>query len=252
MHISVSVALLALAYGSGFPGLPQAGKTATHSTPRKTESAPSLPPVTLPTEPGEYAVLYTSQGTIVCRLFPDEAPKTVENFIGLAQGTKRWTNPATGKLMRTPLYSGTVFHRVIPDFMIQGGDPLGTGEGSPGYKFDDEISANRHFDKPGILAMANSGPNTNGSQFFITVAPAEHLDGHYSIFGEVVSGQDVADAISKAPRKPAEGGQDAATKDGLSDKPVTPVKLIQVVIKKVSAATPKTAHGQVKPGRPIA
>jgi peptidyl-prolyl cis-trans isomerase A (cyclophilin A) len=214
-------------------GPPQAGKSA-------------LPPVTLPAEAGEYAIFYTSQGTIVCRLFPKEAPQAVANFVGLARGTKTWTNPADGKRMHTPLYSGTVFHRVIPDFMIQGGDPQGTGEGSPGYKFDDEISPNRHFDKPGILAMANSGPNTNGSQFFITVAPAEHLDGHYSIFGEVVSGQDVADAISKAPRKPAEGGEEPATKDGLTDKPVTPVKLIRVVIRNVAPGTSTAAKPEVK------
>jgi peptidyl-prolyl cis-trans isomerase A (cyclophilin A) len=112
--------------------------------------------------------------------------------------------------------------------MIQGGDPEGTGEGSPGYKFDDEISPNRHFDKPGVLAMANSGPNTNGSQFFITVAPAEHLEGHYSIFGEVVSGQDVADAISQVPRDE-------------NDKPNTPVKVMKIAIKQVTAGSAKTA-----------
>ncbi len=188
---------------------------------------PVLPPVTLPTDPGEYAVIYTSMGTIVCRLFPAEAPKAVANFVGLARGTKPWTNPQTGKAMHTPLYSGTTFHRVIPDFMIQGGDPEGTGEGSPGYKFDDEISPNHHFDKPGVLAMANSGPNTNGSQFFITVAPAEHLEGHYSIFGEVVSGQEVADAISKVPRDE-------------NDKPNTPVKVIKIAIKQVPAGSAKT------------
>jgi peptidyl-prolyl cis-trans isomerase A (cyclophilin A) len=130
--------------------------------------------------------------------------------------------------------------------MIQGGDPQGTGEGSPGYKFDDEIAPNRHFDKAGILAMANSGPNTNGSQFFITVAPAEHLDGHYSIFGEVVSGQDVADAISKAPRKPAEGGEEPVTKDSLTDKPVTPVKLIRVVIRNVAPGASSPAKPEVR------
>jgi peptidyl-prolyl cis-trans isomerase A (cyclophilin A) len=223
MHILIGIWLTLLAYVPANAGHAQAAK-------------PALPAVTLPAEPGEYAIFYTSEGTIVCRLFPEEAPKAVANFVALAQGTKSWTDPKTGKRMHTPLYSGTVFHRVIPDFMIQGGDPEGTGEGSPGYKFDDEIPPNHHFDKPGILAMANSGPNTNGSQFFITVAPAEHLNGHYSIFGEVVSGQDVADAISKAPRKPAQGGEEAATNDGLTDKPVTPVKLIRVVIKKVPAS----------------
>ncbi len=225
-----------LAYVPAHTGSPQDDKVAAHPAPRKAVSAPVLPPVTLPAGAGEYAILYTSQGTIVCRLFPQEAPKAVANFVGLARGTKSWTDPKTGKHMHTALYSGTVFHRVIPDFMIQGGDPEGTGEGSPGYRFDDEIASSRHFDKPGILAMANSGPNSNGSQFFITVAPAEHLDGHYTVFGEVVSGQDVADAISQAPRKPAEGGEEPATKDGSSDKPVSPVKLIRVVIKNVVAA----------------
>jgi peptidyl-prolyl cis-trans isomerase A (cyclophilin A) len=166
-------------------------------------------------------------GTIVCRLFSEEAPKTVANFVGLAKGTKPWVNPETGKTMHTALYSGTTFHRVIPGFMIQGGDPEGTGEGSPGYKFDDEIPPNRHFDKAGVLAMANSGPNTNGSQFFITVAPAEHLEGHYSIFGEVVSGQDVADAISQVPRDE-------------NDKPNVTVKVVKIVIKKVGAGGAKT------------
>lgn len=185
-------------------------------------AAEPLPPVTLPADPGEYAIFYTSMGEIVCRLLPKESPKTVANFVGLATGTKAWTNPETGKQMRTPLYSGTTFHRVIPGFMIQGGDPVGTGEGSPGYAFDDEIDPNLVFDKPGVLAMANSGPNTNGSQFFITVAPAPHLNGHYSIFGQVVSGQEVADAIANVQRDE-------------NDKPLTPVTLKRVVIKTVRA-----------------
>lgn len=167
-------------------------------------------------------MIYTSIGNIVCQLFEQEAPKTVANFRGLATGTKTWTDPATGKPKHTPLYSGTMFHRVIPGFMIQGGDPVGDGTGSPGYKFDDEIAPNRVFDRPGILAMANSGPNTNGSQFFITVAPAEHLNGHYSVFGQVASGQDVADAISKVPRDE-------------NDKPNTPVKIIAIAIRTVKA-----------------
>lgn len=187
---------------------------------------PSEPTVTLPSEPGLYAVIYTSMGNIICRLFEKEAPKTVVNFRGLATGTKAWTDPATGKTKHTPLYSGTTFHRVIPGFMIQGGDPLGTGEGSPGYEFEDEIDSNLHFDKPGLLAMANSGPNTNGSQFFITVAPAPHLDGHYSIFGEVVSGQDIADSISQVPRDS-------------EDKPLTPVKILRISIHEVRSPPAK-------------
>ncbi|HEX4807745.1 MAG TPA: peptidylprolyl isomerase [Bryobacteraceae bacterium] len=185
-------------------------------------TAPAAPPVPLPAEPGTYAVFYTSMGNVVCKLFDKDAPKTVANFIGLASGTKSWTDPTTGKLKRVPLYSGTTFHRVIPDFMIQGGDPTATGMGQPGYKFDNEISPNHSFDKPGILAMANSGPNTNGSQFFITTSPQQRLDGNYSIFGEVVSGQDIVDAISKVPT-------------GEADKPITPVKLIRIAIRKVAA-----------------
>ena len=183
---------------------------------------PALPPVDLPAEPGLYAVIYTSMGNIVCRLFEDRAPKTVANFRGLATGTKAWTDPKTGKLKHTPLYSGTTFHRVIPKFMIQGGDPVGDGTGSPGYKIDDEIAPDQNFDHAGILAMANSGPNTNGSQFFITVGPAEHLNGHYSLFGEVVTGQDVADAISNVPRDE-------------NDKPNTPVNIIAIAIRTVKA-----------------
>jgi peptidyl-prolyl cis-trans isomerase A (cyclophilin A) len=185
--------------------------------------------VVLPPEPGEYAIIYTSMGNIVCRLFEKSAPKTVANFIGLAKGTKAWTDPKTGELKHTPLYNGTTFHRVIPGFMIQGGDPLGSGEGTPGYKFDDEIDPNRSFAKPGILAMANYGPNTNGSQFFITVAPQPHLDGHYSIFGEVITGQDVVDAISQVPRD-------------VDDKPLTPVKIQRIAIRTVTANKPATAR----------
>ncbi len=193
--------------------------------PSRTAAEPALPAVPLPAEPGEYAVIYTSMGNIVCRLFEKEAPKTVANFVGLAKGTKPWTNQETGKSMHTALYSGTTFHRVIPGFMIQGGDPQGTGQGSPGYQFDDEIIPDRHFDNPGLLAMANAGPNTNGSQFFITVGAAPHLDGHYSLFGEVVSGQEVADAISQIPR------------DEGNDKPLTPVKIIRIAIKTVRPPT---------------
>jgi peptidyl-prolyl cis-trans isomerase A (cyclophilin A) len=151
-------------------------------------------------QPGTYAVFNTTLGKIVCRLFPDKAPKTVENFVGLAEGTKSFTDMQTNKTAKRPFYDGIVFHRVIPDFMIQTGDPLGTGTGGPGYRFEDEIAPNLSFDKPGILAMANAGPNTNGSQFFITVAPTPWLTGRHTIFGEVVEGQDIADAISEVER----------------------------------------------------
>jgi peptidyl-prolyl cis-trans isomerase A (cyclophilin A) len=164
-----------------------------------------------------YAVIETSQGTIVCQLFPASAPKTVDNFAGLATGEKEWLNPKTHKLTHQPLYNGTIFHRVIPDFMIQGGDPLGIGVGGPGYRFEDEIDRNLKFDQPGKLAMANAGPNTNGSQFFITVAPTPWLNGKHTIFGQVIQGQEVVDKISKLPRDER-------------DRPLEPVVIKQIQI----------------------
>src|SRR5215831_716503 len=173
-------------------------------------------------QPGVYAIFDTSEGTIACRLFEQEAPVTVKNFIELAEGTREWEHPRGGKKTNTPLYHGTIFHRVIPDFMIQGGDPAGTGMGGPGYRFQDETKHSPHrFDKPGKLAMANSGPNTNGSQFFITVAPTQWLTGNHTIFGEVVEGQDVADKISKVAR-------------GAQDKPNKAVVLESVTIERVA------------------
>jgi peptidyl-prolyl cis-trans isomerase A (cyclophilin A) len=165
------------------------------------------------------ATLTTSQGTITVRLFPDHAPKTVRNFVELAEGGREWTDPRTGQVTKNPLYNGTVFHRVIPQFMIQGGDPLGTGTGGPGYKFADEIHPDLTFDKPYLLAMANAGPGTNGSQFFITTVPTYWLNGKHTIFGEVVSGQDVVDAISNAPTKPG-------------DRPVNDVVLQSVIVQR--------------------
>ncbi|MAE70418.1 MAG: peptidyl-prolyl cis-trans isomerase [Gemmatimonadetes bacterium] len=150
---------------------------------------------------GLYAVFNTNHGRIVCRLFPDKAPKTVENFVGLAEGTKEWTHPGSGKKMTGErFYDGLIFHRVIPRFMIQGGDPLGKGFGGPGYQFEDEIDPSLKFDRPGRLAMANSGPGTNGSQFFITEVPTEHLNGRHTIFGQVVLGEEIATKIANLPR----------------------------------------------------
>ncbi len=143
------------------------------------------------------ATLRTNHGDVVVRLFPDHAPKTVRNFVELAGGTREWTNPRTRQASKEPLYNGTIFHRVIPDFMIQGGDPLGTGTGGPGYKFADEFHPDLSFDRPYLLAMANSGPGTNGSQFFITTVPTTWLTGKHTIFGEVISGAEVVDAISR-------------------------------------------------------
>jgi peptidyl-prolyl cis-trans isomerase A (cyclophilin A) len=172
-------------------------------------------------QPGTYAIFNTTEGTIVCRLFEKEAPRTVSNFIDLAEGKRDWTHPSSGKKSKDRLYDGTIFHRVIPNFMIQGGDPAGNGMGGPGYKFEDETKGSPHkFDKPGKLAMANSGPNTNGSQFFITVAPTTWLTGNHTIFGEVIEGQDIADKIANLPR-------------GAQDKPKKDVVLQSVVIEKV-------------------
>jgi peptidyl-prolyl cis-trans isomerase A (cyclophilin A) len=144
-----------------------------------------------------HATFKTSLGDIVIRLLPEKAPKTVENFLALAEGTKEWTDPRSGKKVSTPLYDGTVFHRVIPEFMIQGGDPLGSGTGGPGYRFADEIGPDNKFDRPGLLAMANAGPNTNGSQFFITEVPTPHLNRGHTIFGEVVKGGDLVPKIAR-------------------------------------------------------
>ena len=170
--------------------------------------------------PGTYAIFDTTEGTIICRLFEKEAPKTVQNFLELAEGSREWTHPSTGKKSKDRLYDGTIFHRVIPNFMVQGGDPAGTGMGGPGYQFEDETKGSPHkFDKPGKLAMANAGPNTNGSQFFITVAATTWLTGNHTIFGEVVEGQDVVDKIANLPRN-------------RQDKPVKDVKVNAVKIEK--------------------
>jgi peptidyl-prolyl cis-trans isomerase A (cyclophilin A) len=172
-------------------------------------------------QPGTYATLNTSEGTIVCRLFEKEAPKTVANFIELSEGKRQWTHPVNRNKSNARLYDGTIFHRVIPNFMIQGGDPAGTGMGGPGYQFEDETKGSPHkFDKPGKLAMANAGPNTNGSQFFITVAPTQWLTGNHTIFGEVVEGQEIADKIANLPRSK-------------QDKPVKDVVLTSVAIERV-------------------
>ncbi len=145
---------------------------------------------------GTYAVFHTSMGNIVCKLFPDKAPETVANFIGLAEGTKKYRT-FKGEMKTGKFYDGTIFHRIIPNFMIQGGDPTGTGRGGPGYKFKDEFGSGLKFDKPGILAMANAGPNTNGSQFFITHVETPWLNNKHTIFGEVVEGQSVVDDMAK-------------------------------------------------------
>jgi len=158
-----------------------------------------------------YAHFDTSEGKVVVKLFPKDAPKTVENFVGLATGEKAWTHPGTReKKTGAPLYAGTVFHRCIKDFMVQGGDPLGKGTGGPGYQFEDEFQSGRRFDRAGLLAMANAGPNTNGSQFFITVVPTPWLDNKHTIFGEVVSGMEVVKRVANDVPK---GAQDRPRTD---------------------------------------
>ena len=165
------------------------------------------------------ATLTTTQGTVTVRLFPDHAPKTVRNFVELAEGGREWTDPRTRAMTKEKFYDGTIFHRVIPGFMIQGGDPLGTGTGGPGYQFGDEIHPDLRFDKPYLLAMANAGPGTNGSQFFITVAPTPWLNGKHTIFGEVIGGAGVVDEISRVRTAPG-------------DRPVTDVVLQSVTIQR--------------------
>ena len=166
-----------------------------------------------------YATLKTNQGDIELKLFPNHAPKTVANFTELAEGTREWSDPETGAKTSRPLYDGTVFHRVISGFMIQGGDPLGSGMGGPGYKFGDEFHPELQFDRPYLLAMANSGPNTNGSQFFITVGRTPHLNRKHTIFGEVADAESraVVDAI-------------ATTQVGRNDRPVTPITINSVTV----------------------
>jgi len=152
-------------------------------------------------EQGLQARLDTSMGTVHCDLWPTKAPQTVLNFVELAEGKREWTEPRSGEKVKKPLYDGTIFHRVIPGFMVQGGDPLGNGRGGPGYKFEDEIDPTLKFDRPGLLAMANSGPNTNGSQFFITDSTPTHLNGKHTIFGECEE-MDVVKAITDVDRGP--------------------------------------------------
>jgi len=169
-----------------------------------------------------YAMIDTTLGPIEVQLFPNHAPKTVANFVGLAEGTKEWTHPRTGTKSTDKLYDGTIFHRVIGGFMIQGGDPLGQGTGGPGYQFGDEIHPELSFNKPYLLAMANAGPGTNGSQFFITVAPTQWLTGKHTIFGEVTSGSEVVDKI-------------ADTEVGAGDRPAQEVRINSVTIQRRQA-----------------
>jgi peptidyl-prolyl cis-trans isomerase A (cyclophilin A) len=193
--------------------------------------APAATAAALTRPNGPTVVMDTSMGRITCQFYQKQAPKAVANFIGLAEGTQEWTDPTTHQKHHKPFYNGTIFHRVIPGFMIQGGDPTGTGTGDPGYAFRDEFDPNLNFDKPGRLAMANSGPNTNGSQFFITEQGYDSLNQHYTLFGQCDDASvDVVKAIARVPR------------DG-NDKPLTPVMLKKVTI---------VREGQPLPSAPVA
>jgi peptidyl-prolyl cis-trans isomerase A (cyclophilin A) len=216
--LSLSLFFLLLACSSSKPASEAAQPAAT--------PAPALPPP--PPEPlpdKATAIIETSAGTMTCELFPKSAPETVRAFIGLAEGTHDWVNPFNHKTMHgVPLYNGTVFHRVIPEFMIQGGDPTGTGMAGPGYKFQNEYTASIKFDKPGRLAMANAGPNTNGSQFFITEGAVGLDSKDYTIFGQCDEGIDVVKKIARVPKTPTD-----------KDRPATPVVMEKVVIERVGA-----------------
>jgi len=168
---------------------------------------------------GVYATFVTTEGTFVVKFFENEAPKTVANFVGLADGSKEWTDPRTGDRVKKPFYDGIIFHRVIDGFMIQGGDPLGQGTGGPGYNFADEFHPSLRHTKEGLLSMANRGPNTNGSQFFVTLAPTPWLDNKHAIFAEVAQGMDVVRTIGKVPV-------------GAADRPVKEVRITSVTIER--------------------
>ena len=172
-------------------------------------------------KPGVYAHFTTTEGTFTIRLFDKEAANTVENFVGLAEGAKEWTDPRTRQKVRRPYYDGSIFHRVIDGFMIQSGDPMGTGTGGPGFTFPDEFSPNLRHDKAGILSMANRGPHTNGGQFFITLGPTPHLDNRHSVFGEVAEGMDVVRKIGKM-------------RTGPGDRPVKDILINSITIERIA------------------
>jgi peptidyl-prolyl cis-trans isomerase A (cyclophilin A) len=227
--VSIAGALL------GMPVMAQQSTTSAQQ-PQELPDAPAATAEAATVPNGPTVVMDTSMGRITCQFYQKQAPQTVANFIGLAEGTKQWTNPATNRVERHKrFFDGTTFHRVIPEFMIQGGDPTATGMGGPGYNFDDEFDPNLSFDRPGRLAMANSGPNTDGSQFFITEQAYPSLDQHYTLFGQCDDPSvEVVKAIARVPR-------DA------NDKPLSPVTLIKMTIVNEGQAMP-----QLQPGEPAA
>jgi peptidyl-prolyl cis-trans isomerase A (cyclophilin A) len=212
---------------------PALAQTAAPAKPAPAKPAPSTAkPAAAPAAtakqygPGTYAHFTTNHGSFIVKFYDKDAPITVQNFVGLAEGKKAWTDPKTMRTVRRPYYNNLIFHRIIPNFMIQGGDPTGTGLSGPGFKFNDEISPKLRHNRPGIVSMANAGPNTNGGQFFITVAPYPSLDGKYSIFGEVVEGLDNVIAISKVPTTGPKGSP--------PNRPLKPVIMKSVRIERVS------------------
>jgi len=200
------------------------------------QTPPAETPAAAPArEPGLYATIDTSMGTITVKFFEKEAPITVANFVNLAKGAKAWKDPKTGAMVKRPLYAGTIFHRVIPGFMIQGGDPAGNGMGEVGFTIPDEFVPSLKFDVPGRLAMANTGqPHTGACQFFITVVPTPHLNGKHTIFGQVIEGQDVVNKI-------------VSVKTGAQDKPLTPVKIVSIVVKREGPAPAPAATKKAAP-----
>src|SRR5947207_1334595 len=228
-HLAIFVALLSVSL---------AAQTTTHHA----ATSAAKKPVTSMASSSPKAVIDTTAGALNCTLFPNKAPIGVANFIGLAKGTKDWTNPASGRKMQgVSLYNGTIFHRVIPEFMIQGGDPLGTGTGDPGYKFKNETSPDLKFDRPGRLAYANAGPDTNGSQFFITedVQHSEHLSGGYTIFGQC------DDASVELVKKIANMPRDA------NDRPEYPVQINKVTILHAGGTTTHAAPAHKPTPKPV-
>jgi len=226
--LTVMVMMMAAAAWAQTSSTMQAAPAAKPTTTAKPAGA-AAPAATKPT-----AIIKTTVGNLNCTLFPDKAPIGVANFIGLASGTKDWKNPVSGATKHgVPLYDGTIFHRVIPDFMIQGGDPAGNGAGDPGFKFKNETSPDLQFDRPGRLAYANAGPNTNGSQFFITEAPQTYLNGGYTIFGQC------DDAAVELVKQIARMATDPAT----DHKPLRPVKILHISIVRSTGASPKPGAG---------
>jgi peptidyl-prolyl cis-trans isomerase A (cyclophilin A) len=219
-----------------------AGLASAQTSAKPDEEIPDAPQATAAalTRPnGPTVVMDTSMGRITCQFFQRQAPQAVANFIALAEGTKDWTDPVTNKKHHNkPLYNGTIFHRVIPDFMVQGGDPSGTGMGDAGYKFEDEFDPDLNFDVPGRLAMANSGPNTNSSQFFITEAPTEHLNHVHTIFGQCDESSILV--VKTIARVQVDG----------NDKPVTPVVLKKVTIVREGQPLPPDPNAALATPKP--